>query len=358
MKAEGHSRTEPMRVAFLVQRVGPYHDARLRAHSGRPGQALHVIEFRPQERVYAWDPIGTTGGYARTRLGRPEDLEAALDQIAPAVVVCVGYSDPEIHRAVRWGMRRGIPLVTCSDSTHEDEPRTPTKELLKGAVVAAFDAALVAGSRSDDYLRHLGMSGAVRFRAWDVVDNRHFEAGANEARRAAKALRNTLALPDRYFFCSARFVAKKNLAGLIQAYGIYLKNAGPAAWSLVVAGSGPLDGALKVQARTAGVGDRIRFPGFLQYQELPAYYGLAEAFVLPSSSDQWGLVVNEAMAAGLPVLVSSRCGCSADLVHEGENGFTFNPDDPAALARVLGDPAECPRSHGAAVAPDRRGVCP
>jgi glycosyltransferase involved in cell wall biosynthesis len=95
-----------------------------------------------------------------------------------------------------------------------------------------------------------------------------------------------------------------------------------------------------------GVGNAT-FLGFLQYDELPAYYGLAGAFVHGSHTEQWGLVVNEAMAVGLPVLVSRRCGCAYDLVQEGVNGFPFDPHDVDQLAhlllRVAGDSAEATR---------------
>jgi glycosyltransferase involved in cell wall biosynthesis len=80
----------------------------------------------------------------------------------------------------------------------------------------------------------------------------------------------------------------------------------------------------------------VHFPGFKQAGELPAYYGLAQVFILASSHfEPWGLVVNEAMAAGLPVLVSKACGCAVDLVQEGVNGFTFDPYDVQGLARLL-----------------------
>ena len=65
--------------------------------------------------------------------------------------------------------------------------------------------------------------------------------------------------------------------------------------------------------------------GFQQYPVLPVFYGLANAFILGSTSEQWGLVVNEAMASGLPVLISKQCGCAVDLVHYNRNGFTFDP---------------------------------
>jgi glycosyltransferase involved in cell wall biosynthesis len=103
----------------------------------------------------------------------------------------------------------------------------------------------------------------------------------------------------------------------------------------VLSGAGPLEADLRALVAAAGLGSRVVFPGFLQYGDLPACYGLAGAFVLPSGSDQWGLVVNEAMAAGIPVLVSSRCGCTPELVRPGENGFTFEPGDPVVLAGLL-----------------------
>ena len=76
-------------------------------------------------------------------------------------------------------------------------------------------------------------------------------------------------------------------------------------------------------------------PGFKQYPDLPAYYGLANAFIHASTTEPWGLVVNEAMASGLPVLVSNRCGCAADLVREGVNGFTFDPCNVEEIAQKM-----------------------
>ena len=79
----------------------------------------------------------------------------------------------------------------------------------------------------------------------------------------------------------------------------------------------------------------MRLLGHLAYDQLPIAYGLARVFVMPSKTEQWGLVVNEAMAAGLPVLVSHSAGCSQDLVEQGVNGYTFDPSDPNDLAQLL-----------------------
>jgi glycosyltransferase involved in cell wall biosynthesis len=84
-----------------------------------------------------------------------------------------------------------------------------------------------------------------------------------------------------------------------------------------------------------GIRDKVVFRGLVGYQELPGIYGMAQAFVHASTTEQWGLVVNEAMAAGLPVLVSARCGCVSDLVIDGVNGFTFDPLNAGEIAEKM-----------------------
>ena len=171
---------------------------------------------------------------------------------------------------------------------------------------------------------------------YDVIDNDHYASRADEA-RSNPALRAVYALPPHYFLASARFIAKKNLFALIHAYALYRekKPSNADAWHLVVLGDGELRPKLEGLIKERGLGDHVHLPGFRQYAELPIYYGLAGAFILASTSEQWGLVVNEAMACGLPVIVSERCGCVPDLVHDGRNGFVFNPHDVDALATLM-----------------------
>ncbi len=343
-------------VAFLVQRLGPYHHARLRALADDQSLSVSVIEFRPLDLVYGWEPVVEFGGYSRIQASPEGDIGSMLASVRPDVVVCVGYADSEIHRAAAWALAHGVPLVTCSDSTYDDEPRSRMKEAFKRLVLSAFDAALVAGTRSHDYLGTLGMKGETRFRPWGVVDNAHFERGADAVRRSPANSRSKLKLPDRFFICTARFVPKKNLAALVEAFARYAAAARESAWALVFSGAGPLEDDLRARVAAAGLGSRVCFPGFVQYPELPAYYGLAGAAILPSVSDQWGLVVNEAMAAGLPVLVSSRCGCAPDLVRGGENGHTFEPNDTAVLADVMGRVAGMDRGSLAAMGTRSREI--
>ena len=101
----------------------------------------------------------------------------------------------------------------------------------------------------------------------------------------------------------------------------------------MILGDGPLREILNSQLSTLNVNDHVHLPGFRPYEELPVYYGLAKAFVHASTTEQWGLVVNEAIASGLPVIVSSHCGCAPELVNG--NGFTFDPGNKHELAARL-----------------------
>jgi len=100
-------------------------------------------------------------------------------------------------------------------------------------------------------------------------------------------------------------------------------------------GDGPLKAELCRLIAELGLQQSILLPGFKQYDELPAFYALAKVFIHASTVEQWGLVVNEAMASGLPVLVSNRCGCARDLVQDGVNGFTFDPYEPSQMAEMM-----------------------
>jgi len=152
------------------------------------------------------------------------------------------------------------------------------------------------------------------------------------AKQREAELRKELGLPEHYFVCTARLSPEKNIARLLQAFALYRKNGGK--WDLVLVGSGPQEQTLRAMAVRLAPG-AIHFAGWQQYPDLPRYYGLASAAVLPSLSEPWGLVVNEAMAAGLPVLVSNRCGCVPELCHNGINGYQFDPKDVKWLAYLM-----------------------
>jgi glycosyltransferase involved in cell wall biosynthesis len=133
------------------------------------------------------------------------------------------------------------------------------------------------------------------------------------------------------------------LDGLLEAYALYRARTTTRPWSLVIAGGGDEEGRLRGLEGALEL-EGVHWAGFLQYHELPLYYGLAGAFVHPAKSEPWGLVVNEAAASGLPLLVSNTVGAGHELVRSRENGFRFNPNDVGdmreALLKLTGLPQE------------------
>jgi glycosyltransferase involved in cell wall biosynthesis len=290
------------------------------------------FEFRDKNTSYQLETL-FTGVYYRDISHR--ELRAALwprlNALQPDLLAIQGWSYPYALAPLLWALQRGTPTITLSESQQIDFARSRWREMLKRRIVHLFQAGLVGGTPHADYLLKLGMPKTQIFLGYDVVDNDHFHSGAE----AARASPRPTGLPTRYFLASCRFIPKKNLGVLISAYAAY-KAAAPADhWSLVILGDGVQRPSLEQLCKELNVVDTVLMPGFKSYSELPVYYAWAGAFILPSSIEQWGLVVNEAMAAGLPVLVSDRCGCATDLVRNGENGFTFSPNDTLQLTELM-----------------------
>ena len=335
----------PDKLVILVQRLGPYHVARLRGLAELHGDVA-VVEVCAMDDTYAWDRVSVPSNVARrtlfadTAAARPvaslwRRLKAELDALSPGVLFYPGWSDPAALCMLRYARKRDIPGVMMSDSTAFDRHRSWVRERVKERVVSMADAMLVAGTRHVDYCEQLGMPRARICTGYDVVDNDHFARGADQAREHASELRTKLGLPERYFLACGRFVEKKNWLRLLEAFAGYRDRSGSGALSLVIVGDGPLAPAMRALCERRGIAEYVRWVGFQQYQELPAVYALAAALVHASTVDQWGLVVNEALAAGIPVLVSERCGCAPDLVRAGENGWTFDPYHVEGLTALL-----------------------
>ena len=373
-------------VAVVFHHIGPYHHARLNTAAER----LSVTGIEWSAKGYdAWGAADAPARYTKVSLfpeagddypgrrQRREAFRAALEQATPDVVAVNGWNNFGSLAAADCCLRLGIPMVVMSESARGDEPRAWWKETIKRRIVDLYSAALVGGQRHVEYLSELGMPRDRIFVGYDVVDNAYFANRAVEIRnshlrrgyggRAAFEIRKKYALPENYFLASARFIEKKNLPRLISAYAEYRQKsqvAGKAPWDLVLLGDGPLRDTLNSQLSTLNLHVHVHLPGFKQYDELPAYYALAKAFVHASASEQWGLVVNEAIASGLPVIVSERCGCVPELVQD--NGFIFDPVNEDELAarllemaslseRDLECLAEASRRVAARLGPDRFG---
>lgn len=332
-----------MRITLLFKSYGPYHLARLRALARR--HDVLPLEFSAIDCDYDWRAdeqkrdmnVRSLANVGDGRHARMRTLRAELERFKPDAVAIPGYSEADSLAAACLCRSLGIASILMSDTHDGTAQRSFMRTGLKRRLIAMFDAALVAGTPHADYLTAIGFDRKRIALGYDVVDNRHF------AYRACIGSNAPNALPARYF-CCARLVDKKNIAGLLDAFTRYRQRTSENAWDLVIAGDGPLRENLLRRISERGMTNSIHMLGARCYDDLPLLYQNAGAFVLPSLNDEWGLVVNEAMAAGLPVLVSRAAGCCHDLVRDGINGYTFAPDDGDRLSGLLQTIAHSPAS--------------
>ncbi len=255
-----------------------------------------------------------------------------LNQLSPSVVFIPGYYTLPALAAAIWCKVRRRKAVLMTESGALDHVRIWWREVSKRLLILnLFDWAVAGGKAHTGYLRQLRFPADRVAGFYDVVDNSFFQDRCRILRTCHNA--PDFGLPAKYFLYVGRVSEEKNTCALLSSFFKYREQGGQ--WRLIIVGDGPQLAELRSMAASSNCTCEIYFAGLQPTSQLPIYYAFASAFVLPSTREPWGLVVNEAMAAGLPVLVSNRCGCAEDLVVNGENGFTFNPCDEDALADTL-----------------------
>jgi len=342
------------RLVILTEIISPYRIPLFNVLARNESVDLHVIflaETDPklrQWRVYreeikfshqvlpSWR--SRWGGY---NLLLNRGVGRALAAAVPDLILCGGYNYVASWQALFWARSRRIPFLLWSESNLQDlRGGHEAVEFLKRKFLRMCSAFVVPGRSALEYLRaHRIEEGRIVVTP-NAVDNDLFDAGAATARESATLRRGELKLPERYFLFVGRLVPEKGVFDLLSAYA-KLDASLREEVGLVFAGDGESSRLLERQAATISPGV-IRFAGFVEREALAPYYALAEALVLPTYTDTWGLVVNEAMACGLPVILSRAAGCASDLLRENETGLLIPPRDVEVLARSMKYIAEQP----------------
>jgi glycosyltransferase involved in cell wall biosynthesis len=232
---------------------------------------------------------------------------------------------------------KNLPLLLRGESTGFDEPEG-AKGVFKRAVLRAMfqriAGFLAIGTNNLHFYRSYEVAKERVFWTPYAVDNEFFMEQARRLAGRKIALREREGIPtDRpLILFSGKLVEKKRALDLLQAFDALGRDIRA---SLALAGDGPLGAELRrfVEERRLS---NVHFLGFRNQSEIGTCYAMADMLVLPSSLETWGLVINEAMCFGLPVIASDRVGAAADLVHEGVNGFVYPVGNTSELARRLG----------------------
>jgi glycosyltransferase involved in cell wall biosynthesis len=252
-------------------------------------------------------------------------------------VLVNGYAQAGNVLALIAARLTGARVLTRADSNVEllaDKPQRLLKTLYVKAFFAACSAMLVSGKRNREFYKFYGVPDRKLVDTPFTVDNDRFREASSLAVEARAALRASWGCADDrpVMVFASKFIARKQPRLTIES-AIRLAAEG-VRLHLVMAGSGEQDRELRELA-AAHPEASVHFTGFVNQAEMPALLGASDVFLFPSTGEPWGLIVNEAMAAGLPVVAGERCGCVPDLVEQGGNGFLVGDGDIDGLTEAM-----------------------
>lgn len=330
-----------MNVVILYKKLAPFHFARLETAGEmwtERGAQLTCIEIASEQADYLWGRSEYAskafnyltlfdGEYFSLKYGDiRRTINRELDNVQPEIVVINGWGHRESVAALGWCSRNQIPRVLISESQPIDSPRRWWKESVKKSFVAQCHAGFAGGAPHIRYLASLGLASEFCVPGCAVVDNEMFRPAANTIHESPESADP----PQLRILSCVRLLKIKNIPSALQSLAEL-----NVPWQWTIAGAGPERERIQQCIELMGLRDRVQLLGNVSYRNLPELYAAADVYLQPSLSEPWGLAVNEAMAAGLPVIVSSSCGCREDLVREAVNGYTFDPRSSESLVSVM-----------------------
>ena len=329
-----------IKVVFLHTDFRIYWPARLNALNkvlNKRGDILDVIEIARQGRHYSfWKKENQTDLHWHILFPKekPENLNGSiiqkqlfplLDTLQPDVVIAGAIAFPSGALAVAWGKRNNKKVIVFDDAKIEAVQRNSFINYIKQAVYNGVDAMVYPAPDWEETGRYWRFKKDQLFYGVDVVDN-DFWATPHMLKYNW----------GRYFVSVGRQIPKKNYFPIAQAYVRYRKEIGNDAFNWILIGDGPEHERIVRFIQENHCEDKVIFLPFLPQEELPAIYQHAEALICSSNnSETWGLVINEAMAGGCPVIASIQCGATNTLVHNGVNGFQFSCEDVDKLTELM-----------------------
>lgn len=335
------------KIVLLSEIIAPYRIPVFNALAKHANIDLHVIflaETDPGLRQWHVYKDDIRFSYQvlpswRRRLGNHRALlnlgvTSALKKASPDAILCGGYNYLASWQAIWWARRHRVSFSLWVESTTRDlRSGSRLVKFLKAKFMHGCSGFVVPGKASSEYVMSYGAPEESIFIAPNAVDTNFFAERTEAVQRDAVAHRRMLRLPPRFFLFVGRLVRDKGVFDLLDAYAA-LSPELRAEIGLVLVGDGAARSELERQTSAITPGT-VLLPGFAQREQLASYYALADIFVFPTHTDPWGLVVNEAMACGLPVIATSVAGCVADLIEDRWNGRVVAAGDSQQLALAM-----------------------
>jgi glycosyltransferase involved in cell wall biosynthesis len=248
-------------------------------------------------------------------------------------IVLGGYEQPLFFPILLFCKLANINAVLWVESTSRDERSGSWPyEKLKRLMVRNCSAFLVPGTASFEYVRALGAPADRIFTVPNAVDDDHYHKEFLRLVGAKERIKSERGYPATIFLFSGRFIRRKGIQHLLAAFRKLQREKGDV--GLVLLGDGRERRQSEDYCKSHGI-KNVFFEGFINQEDLPKYYTAGDIFVLPSLTDQWGLVINEAMTFGLPIISTDVVGAAHDLVKHGVNGLVVKPGNSIELYRAM-----------------------
>ncbi len=353
-EVNGRTQHDEGELVFLWESLGPNHHDRVRAVA-QAGHRVKAVQLFKRSDVYEWETPDTALyemialSQSRQSISTGELARRIVDAAknARAAFLC-HYNEPAVYIAARRMKARGIPVFTMLDSKADDRRRNPITNWLKRLSMRPYAGAIVAGERSAEYARQLGIPEdaiASHYNALDIaaLQRLTFQAEAVE-------------FAGRPFLIVARLIPEKNLHVGLEAYSQYVTKGGKRRLSII--GEGPEEASLMATAERLGLTGYVDWLGARPRVEVAQAMHGALALLLPSTSETYGFVVIEALAQGLPVIVSERAGVVDLPIDNGVEGLVIDPANTSQLTQAMwkidsGESAWIEFSNAALSAADR-----
>lgn len=253
-------------------------------------------------------------------------IDEKLDELVPDVIFAGAIAFPSGALATAWAKRNQKRIVVFDDCRIDDVRRNKIINFIKQNIYNGVDAMLYPAIDWESTGKFWKFKEEQLFYGVDVVDNGFWQQDINK---------QSILVHGNYFLSVGRQIPRKFFMYLLQAYKIYKDKYQDRAYQLVLVGEGSERCKIASYIKENSLSEDVILYPFLQQSELITLYRNAEAFLLASIQETWGLVINEAMASGLPIIVSDKCGATKTLVKESVNGYTFSPMDEAELVDKL-----------------------